>query len=214
MKSSSSVLQRVAVCCSVLQWVVLNVPSEMTLEPTLESSWKVRAVCCSVLQCVAVCYIVRQYVAVSFTECPFWHDFRVDSWELSRSYCSVWQCVAMCCNVLQRVATCCSVMQCVAVCCTKCTFLNASRADFWELSRSCCSVLQCVAVCRSVLQYVALNAPSEMTLEPTFESSRQILPARTFLKSQLAAECTMQNDYRANFWEISPEASRRMLQVR
>jgi len=40
-----NLLQCVAVCCSVLQYVV--------------------AVCCSVLQCVAVCSSVLQYVAVS-----------------------------------------------------------------------------------------------------------------------------------------------------
>ena len=68
-----SVLQRVAVCCSVLQCVTL-VPNGAVDDHV--------AVCCSVLQCVA-------------------------------ARCSVLQCAAVCCSVLQCAAVCCSVLQCV-----------------------------------------------------------------------------------------------------
>jgi len=94
-----SVLQRVAVCCSVLHCVVRQARSRMNesclfqLARSLLFYIAVRIVCCSVLQCVAVCCSVLQCVAVC---------------------CSVFQCVALCCFVLQCVAVCCSVLQCVA----------------------------------------------------------------------------------------------------
>jgi len=95
----------VAVCCNVLQLVVLQCVVVccivdwskdlvcLTLLPQILLQAPVR---CSVLQCVAIC-------------------------------CSVLQCVAVCCSVLkcvaawhtsQRVAVCCSVLQCVVVCCS------------------------------------------------------------------------------------------------
>jgi len=83
------VLQRVAVCCSVLQCVLQPVPE------------KTRDSCCSVLPRVAACCSVLQCVAVRYT---------ARSREDSRL---VLQCVAVCCSVLQCVAVCCSVLQCV-----------------------------------------------------------------------------------------------------
>ena len=86
----SSVLQYVAVCCSMLQYV---------------------AVCCSMLQCV-----VLQYVAgllLSHPSLLFFSPFL----EVV-GYARPLQCVAVCCSVLQYlagVAVCCSVLQCVAV---------------------------------------------------------------------------------------------------
>ena len=99
-----SVLQCVAVWCSVLQGVAAS--CRLCLERSLTSSSSFRksqgkvlcvAVCCSLLQFVAVCCSALQRVA------------------------DVLQCDAACCNVLQYVAlhlVCCSalhVLQCVAV---------------------------------------------------------------------------------------------------
>jgi len=79
-----SVLQCVAVCCSMFQGG--NAVEEFV------------AVYCSVLQCVAVYGSVSQCVAV---------------WKCSRGVCcSVLQCVAVCCSVLQCVAVCCSELPC------------------------------------------------------------------------------------------------------
>jgi len=68
-----SVLQCVAVCCSVLQRIaaaLLCIRIYLTICSL--SSLLIYTVCCSVLQCVAVC-------------------------------CDVLQCVAVCCSVLQPV---------------------------------------------------------------------------------------------------------------
>ena len=85
-----SVLQSVAVCCSVCLYLELCLDLDLN-GLTVHSG----GLCCSVLQCVAVCCSVLQCVAVC---------------------CSVLQCVAVCCSVLQCVAVYCSVLQCVAVC--------------------------------------------------------------------------------------------------
>jgi hypothetical protein len=91
-----SVVQCVAVCCSVLH--------------VAQCIYECVAAWCSVLQCVAVCWSVL-HVARCIHEC-------VAVW------CSVVQCVAcstmhlwMRCSVMQWVALCCIVLQCVAVCC-------------------------------------------------------------------------------------------------
>jgi len=81
------VLQRVAVCCSVLQCVTAGrVPQSRGTfrEGEIARDSQCFAVGCSMLQCVAVC-------------------------------CGVLYCVAVCCTVLQRAAMCCSVLQCDAV---------------------------------------------------------------------------------------------------
>jgi len=79
-------LQRVAVCCSVLQCVVNLVCLQCTSSPTFLTQVCVYvAACCSVLQYVAVC-------------------------------CSVVKIVCVCCSVLQCVAVCCSVLQCGKEC--------------------------------------------------------------------------------------------------
>jgi len=71
------VVQRGAVCCSVLQCVAVCA-----------------VVCYSVLQCGAVCCnIVRFYV-----------DFQHCYCECVAECCSALQCVAVCCSVLQCVA--------------------------------------------------------------------------------------------------------------
>jgi len=80
-----SVLQCVAICCSVLQSVaVLSVKMHWSVPAYLRA-----AVCCIVLYCVEVCCIVLQCVAVC---------------------CSVLQRVVVCCSVLQRVVVCCSAI--------------------------------------------------------------------------------------------------------
>jgi len=80
-------LQRVTVCCNVLQCVAVCC-SVLQCVAVCCSVLQCIAVCCSVLQCVAVCCSVLQCVAVC---------------------CSVLQCVAMYRSVLQCVAVCCSV---------------------------------------------------------------------------------------------------------
>jgi len=74
-----SVLQSIAVCCSVLHCLAMSCRACRLLRiSTLPSVVQSIAVCCSILQCVAVC-------------------------------CSILQCVAVCCSILQCVAVCCSV---------------------------------------------------------------------------------------------------------
>ena len=72
-----SVLQYVAMCCSVLFADVGGIQVGDLVQCVI-------AVCCSVLQCVAVyCSVSLQSVSM---------------------FCSVLQCVAVCCSVLQCVA--------------------------------------------------------------------------------------------------------------
>jgi len=121
-----SVLQCVAVCCSV---------SHRTQSGVFR-------VCCSVKQCVAVWSRVLQSVAVC---CSLLQSVAVCCIELNGlsprvqsqmiSLCISNVSPKVCCSVLQCFAVFCSVLQCVAV---------------------CCSVSQCVAVCHSVLQCVVV----------------------------------------------------------
>jgi len=101
-----SVLQCVAVCCSV------HITEEELFScfRTYVSPRVLQciAVYCSVLQCVAVCVAVC--CSVHITEEPS-SCFRT---EVSLECCSVLQCIEVCCSVLQCVAVCCSVLQCVA----------------------------------------------------------------------------------------------------
>jgi len=89
-----SVLQCVAVSCSVLQRV------------SQRHSRETHPVCCSVLQCVVVCYRVLPCVIVC---CSLLHCVAL--------CCSVLQCAVLCCNAMQRLSMCCNVLKCVAVCC-------------------------------------------------------------------------------------------------
>ena len=99
-----SVLQRVAVCCSVVYPFGASFTGMM---------------CCSVLQCVAVCCSVLQCVAVSYI--PLERALRV--WCVPEC-CSLLQRVAVCCSVVYTFGAsftgmmCCSVLQCVAACCS------------------------------------------------------------------------------------------------
>jgi len=146
-------LQRAAVCCSVLQYVtdhrLTGLSSSACRCVTVCCSFV--TACCSVLQCVALCF--RSPLESSIIFRP-------------QVCCSVLQCVAVCCSVLHYVsghrlnhlsffarrcvAVCCSVLQCVAGCYR--TPLNASIIIRPQVCRS---VLQCVVVCCNVLQRVA-----------------------------------------------------------
>ena len=119
-------LQCIAVCCIVLQCVLL-VRSKWSSERISENFYIQYCLCAhnSVLQCVAVC-------------------------------CSVLQCVAVCCIVLQCVAVCCFVFYWYVVNGVANGLLRISGYDIvYKHTTVCCSVLQCVAVCCSVLQCVA-----------------------------------------------------------
>ena len=120
--STCSVLQSVAVCCSVLQGDASLSCSACTracqfIRMMLDHTCSKRGV-----WCVAVCCILLQYVAHA---CQF---IRL-SLENTCSKQGL-RCAAVCHGVLQCFAVCCSVLQCVAV---------------------CCSVLQFIAVCRTYL---------------------------------------------------------------
>ena len=84
-------LQRVAACCSVLQYDASDCCNRLAnmIEFSTESNTVLQRVAarCSVLQCVSAC-------------------------------CTVLQCVVASCNVLQYVAVCCSVLQCVVASCS------------------------------------------------------------------------------------------------
>jgi len=170
--SRCSVLQCVAVCCSVLQSNYLrfervSAPTnsrECHVGPALGSDpcggllsrskgVMSHTACCSVLQRVAVCctdphggLLSRSKGVMSHTAC-----------------CSMLQCVAVtltvsCCHAPrelcheQRIAECCSVLQRDAVCCSDPHGILLSRSKEVMAHAACCSVLQCVAMCCSVLQ--------------------------------------------------------------
>jgi len=90
-------LQRVAMCCSVLQCVAVCCSKKIVAAQRKLSRYMYSCNQCaqiSMLQCAALRCSVLQCAAV---------------------YSSVLQCVAECCSVLQCVAL--SVLQCAAVCC-------------------------------------------------------------------------------------------------
>ena len=95
-------LQRVAVCCSVMQGVERHARDVRLYQMT--GVLQRDAAGCSVLQLVVVC-------------CRVSKDMPNMCYSTKRQVCcSVLQCVAACCSVLQRAAVCCSVLQCVSVC--------------------------------------------------------------------------------------------------
>jgi len=134
-----SVLQCVAVCCSVLQWLVRQrneacATHECVMLPTLMShvTWVhckrekhrceqcAEVVCCNVLQYAAVyCSVLQSGIVwCSLLQCVdvkhyLWHR-RSDT----TRKCAVLECAAVCCSVLQCATTCWSVLECAAVCCS------------------------------------------------------------------------------------------------
>ena len=158
-----SVLQCVAVCCIVLQYVlqcvaeccsVLVFWAEILLQCCQLDNHRpiymyvcvyVYAVSYGVLQCVAMCWIV--YPAEIRLRCcqPTKHYT-----QHTATHCNTLQHTATHCNTQHYIHTCMcirirSVLQCVTVCCS-----------VLQCVAVCCSVLQCVAVCCSVLQCVAV----------------------------------------------------------
>jgi len=79
------VLQCVAVCCSMLQYVVAGCCNVLQIAQRCVYVWRV--MWCSMLQCVAVCCcrMLQRDTAL---------------------------CMSMVCHVLQYIAECCSVLQC------------------------------------------------------------------------------------------------------
>ena len=120
-------IERVAMCCSVLQCVLQSVA--VSIHTYKRCVLQCVALCYSLLQCASVYCFVLQRVVVC---CSILQSNAV--------CCSVLQCVAVCCSVLQCTAVCCSVLQCVAVCCS-----------VLQCVAVCCRMLQRVAACYSVL---------------------------------------------------------------
>ena len=146
-----SVLQCVAVCCSI-EHLAYEVPGLYVYvgSDNCAFEWE----CIYVLQCVAVFCGVFVHLRgnLNVLQCV-------------TVCCNVLQCVTVCHSVLQCVAVCCSVLQCVAVCCNvlqyRAPWLRGPcpvyihrpwKLCIWVRIHMCCSVLQCVAVCCSVEQ--------------------------------------------------------------
>jgi len=104
-----SVLQCVAVCCSMLQYVSVR-SGVLSCDAACCSVLQRVAACCSVLQCVVVCYRSTG---------------NTNAWNGDKDGRSVLQCAAVRCSVLQCDAACCSVLQCVVMCC------SASH-EYWQ----------------------------------------------------------------------------------
>ena len=89
----TSVLQCVAVCCSVLQYVLSHIIIISNTVAQLHTFVDLSvAVCCSVLQCVAVCCSVLQYVLTHII---------IISKTVAHTFLDL--SVVMCSNLLQRV---------------------------------------------------------------------------------------------------------------
>jgi len=144
------VLQYVAVCCSVLQLVLLlHLQASSALAIYSLPRW--HAVRCSMLHCVAMCCSVLQHVLLSRQQASI-------PWQYIHFQDGM-QGVEVCCGV------CCSLLQCVAarIALTSASIECNGNVSTSKVARSAlqyvvvqCSVLQCVAVCCSVLQCVAL----------------------------------------------------------
>jgi len=105
-----SVLQGVAVCCSVL-WTShkCNTGRLMTWVPTSPS--------CSVLLCVTVYCSLLGCCSELWTS-NTWNAAHFMTQRTTFSSCSVLQCVAIWCSVMQCLILCCSVLQYATVCCS------------------------------------------------------------------------------------------------
>ena len=123
--TTHSVLQCVAVCCSVLQCL-----DTLTLQKG-DTTYNAQcvAVCCSVLQCVAVprhphLTKRRHSIQRTATHCNMNESCHTDTQEdLKGNKVICYHCGLAFCKevtnyqVLQSVAVCCSLLQSVAVCC-------------------------------------------------------------------------------------------------
>jgi len=153
-----SVLQRIAVCCSALQW---------------NTALQCAAVRCSVVQCVAVrCSALQwntmwQCVAV---RCSALQRVAVKYYVAVR--CSVLQCVAVCCSEILSKMTITYSIYTFDLSVFRVIFISnvgmVTFFDSWEFvpcaslrwkyggvlsDTACCSALQCVAVCCSLVQW-------------------------------------------------------------
>jgi len=146
------VLQRITVCCSMLQCVAVYC-----------SLLQYIAVCISVLQCVAVYCSVLQYVAVSCNVlqfpnfyccscscccCYYCHTEMTSMVTRATAQSRRGRCVAVCCSVMQCVA----VPQCVAACCS---VLLHSRLGRCVLLQSICNTLQHTATHYNLPQHIS-----------------------------------------------------------
>ena len=146
-----TVLQCVAVCCSVLwqrnivHYVAISTIWSLSCRHFLVVNCVLQRVtaCCIVLHCVAVCCSVLQRVAACCSVlyhvalcCSVYRVYLVVDCAMGRSssdlllseraYNITQEEAAVCCSVLLRDTAYCSVLQCVAI---------------------CCIILYCVAVC-------------------------------------------------------------------
>ena len=169
-----SVLQYIAVCCSVLP----RTPAPRHMESTWTLLVAVYvavlvAVCCSVLQCVAMCCNVLQCAAVC---CParqrfaIWNPRHCNTMQHTASqYCNTDHCVernlvttATHCNTALQHSTatqhCNTALQHTATQhCNTDHYVKREPAAMQCVAMQriavCCGVLQCVAVCCGVLQW-------------------------------------------------------------
>jgi len=156
-------MPRVAVCCSVLQWI----------RPPVCCNAVCSVLCCSVLQCsvvmfsIAECYKMLPCVRpVIYTQSPAvccsllrYGALQPVAMQRVAACCSVldlpyilraWQCVAVCCGVSRCVAACCSA--------TCCSMLQCIRpVVYTQSSRVCCSMLQRVAAQRVWARCISLD---------------------------------------------------------
>jgi len=113
------VLQRVAACCSVLQYLRAGLAIIVHLDVLHCMCCSYVAVCCSALQCAAVCCSVLQCSAVCCSMCALnvpslCVQIDVLNGHLLQLCCScvvvMFQCVPVCSSVCQCVPVCCSVI--------------------------------------------------------------------------------------------------------
>jgi len=138
-----SVLQCVAVCCSISYiWPYMYTSQERMLATA--ASYFTRR--CDPTYIKPSIVSVVQSVAV---------------------YCSVLQCVAVCCSVSPSVKVRCSVLQSVAVRRCNPAYNMPSSVSVLQRVATCCGVLQCIAVCCGMLQRVVNFAVCRC--DPTYE---------------------------------------------
>ena len=146
----SSMLQCLALCCSVFQCVAVSLRKPSPTHP-YRKVLQCIALGCTVLPCVALCCSVLQCLFKKI---------------LTHNHTGV------CCNVLQCVAVCCIVLQCFAVWCNTIQQTSAStriQGSRWQMVQQQLAALTRaplaasfrwqpvqVALRGSVLQYVAV----------------------------------------------------------
>jgi len=141
-----SVLQCVAVCCSVLQCVAVF------KNAGFRTCWRKRATqgvagCCSVMQRVAACCSVSKSQdggnGSATMQRPHGDKSILGAPKISPQSLYLFQRVAVlalygwgcavCCSVLQRVAACCSMLQRVAACCSVLQHVAVLAPHGWDL---------------------------------------------------------------------------------